>query len=305
MKQRFSLIIILSLLTAITAVAQTITVEYMEGMVEVARKGGWELVNFGDTLALTDKVKVATNSQLELTYGNMRINITRAGTYPLQDLANSQKQVNSWQLGSLIDWKIKQLAGTEEGSMRSTTMGVRGANQSGDKNIEWMYMDDEGEGKADVLGQGEQLLQDAKYKEAILLFEELVKKGVSEEEESYLYYYLAYALASNAQPIPALKYIDKLTVKADHPLFTAVLLLKGRLLIDTLAFKDALDTFNVYLNTGATDDTAQSFLLLSSYCYKGLNNTSEQKKSLTKAEKLNPESAFGKEARRLLGELKS
>jgi hypothetical protein len=108
MKKTLAFNIIFSLLAIIAAGAQTVTVAYMEGIVEVAGKTGWDMVNFGDTLALDARVRVAKNSQIEFTYGESRISITRAGTYLMQDLAHSQKQVNSWQLASLIDWKVKQ-----------------------------------------------------------------------------------------------------------------------------------------------------------------------------------------------------
>jgi tetratricopeptide (TPR) repeat protein len=184
------------------------------------------------------------------------------------------------------------------------TAGVRGAKQD-EKKIEWMYMDEDAQEQPSPLQQGELLLQAGKYTEAIALFGDLAAKGVAPEEEPYLHYFLAYANAAKQEQIAALKEIDKVQVKANHPLYDAVLLLKGQMLISTLAFKEALAMFNTYLHANASGETAQSMLILSSYCYKGLNNTGEQKKSLAQAEKLAPDSPLGQEARRLLDSMKS
>jgi tetratricopeptide (TPR) repeat protein len=305
MLKRIYLTILLTLLAAAaaSAQAQTATVEYLEGTVEVAQTNNWEMVSFGDTLALTDRVRVAKNSLVEFTYGKNKITITKAGQYLLKDLVSAQQQVSSWQISTLLNQKFKTLTGTDQSNNQSATMGVRGS-QSDTKNIEWMYMD-EGNPAVNELKQGEELITAAKYEEAVKLFQELLQKGVTKDEEPYLYYYIAYASAQNVQNIVALKYLDKILVKADHPVYADLVLLKGRLLIDSLAFKEALDIFNSYLNSNTTGEAAQSMQLLSAFCYKGLNNPSEQKKSLLKAEKIDPQSMLGKEARRQLELIKN
>ena len=81
------------------------------------------------------------------------------------------------------------------------------------------------------------------------------------------------------------------------------MLLKGQLLLESLAFADALALFESQLALNPDGGFAQALLILSSYSCQGLGRSQGAREALQKAVNLDSSSELGREAARLLTQL--
>ncbi len=80
-------------------------------------------------------------------------------------------------------------------------------------------------------------------------------------------------------------------------------MLKGRLFLESFAYKSALEIFEQYLALNSEGENTQVVLLLASYCYRGLDNAAKQKECLIKAKEIDSNSLLGKEAEKILKDM--
>ena len=284
-------------LFAISIFSQNVTVEYLEGFVEISRDSNWEEVYIGDELPLDSTIRVSENGFAEFLLGDLKISVKEDGIYLLSDLVGSSKRVSSWGLGDLVSTKIKT-ALISSGSGQTAVMGVRGAAAGGETDIEWI----EAGGSADLLKEGMTLLEKARYSEALDIFNEGLAISFGEEEQLFLYY-VGYTQSLKGQSALALNTLERVEVDPQSSYYSDLILLRGRMLIESLSFNEALEFFKSHTNRYPEGDLTQAVLILSSYCYRGLDDTFQALQVLQRANELNPDSALGKEAQRLMEEL--
>jgi len=276
---------------------QTLFIDYLEGFVERSTNSYWEEVYIGDELSVDSTIRVSENGFAEFSLGDLKISVKQDGIYMLSDLVGSSKQVSSWGLGNLVSTKIKT-ALTSSGSGQTAVMGVRGAAAGGETDIEWI----EAGGSAELLQEGMTLLEKARYNEALDIFNEGLAISFGEEEQLFLYY-VGYTQSLKGHPALALNTLEMVEVDPQSSYYSDLILLRGRMLIESLSFNEALEFFKSHTNRYPEGDLTQAVLLLSSYCYRGLEDTFQALQVLQRAYELNPDSALGKEAQRLMGEL--
>jgi len=177
-------------------------------------------------------------------------------------------------------------------------MGVRGAAAESGAEIEWI----EAGGSAELLQEGLALLEKTRYSEALDVFNEGLSISYGEEEQLFLYY-VGYTQSLDRQFALALNTLERVEVDPQSSYYSDLILLRGRMLIESLAFEEALEFFKTHTNRYPEGDLTQAVLLLSSYCYRGLDDTFQALQVLQRVRDLNPDSALGIEAQRLMEEL--
>ncbi len=292
-------IIIVVFLLSLTAVifCETIAVDYIDGKVEVLSNSKWTKIVSGDSLDTNSSIRLADGSLMEFEYNGSRISIVEGGTYNIKNLISSAKEVKSWGLLDIVGKKIEKTLSTDAASS-SAALGVRG-DETGLENIDWVL----DESDADKVELARAYIVDEKYGDAISVLESYSDTAQADEMKQ-IRYYLAYARAMQGETAAALMDINKSGMAKEDPLYPDYVLLKGKLLLEGLSYKKALSLFDEYLVDAPQGPSAQTVLILESFCYKGTGDKSKQKESLSKAEKLDPASAEGKQARRLLDTLK-
>lgn len=277
--------------------AQNLRVEYTEGLVELRTASGWKELGPGDMLQPSARIRLDRDSFAELSQGGTKITINRPGAYLISDLLAASKKVAAWQLSSVVGSKIKgAVAGGPKGD--TAVMGVRGAKQGEPDKIEWIEAGETEE----AVAQGKALMESGRYEEAQKTFQKALEEAYAGEEGTLLYY-LAQVYSLQGRTALALRALDRVNIQPEESLYTDMVLLKGRLLLESLAFGDALQLFDRQLKRNADGDFAQAMLIMSSYSYRGLGQTAQAREALEKALQMNGSSELSQEASRLLQEL--
>ena len=290
-------LVALFLFSPLLLFSQVLALDYMEGLVEFRTSSGWQELYFGDELSVDSTIRVSENGYAEFSLGDLKISVNEDGIYLLSDLVGTSKQVSSWGLGNLVSTKIKT-ALTSSGGGQTAVMGVRGAAAGGETDIEWI----EAGGSAELLQEGMALLEKARYNEALDIFNEGLSISFGEEEQLFLYH-VGYTQSLKGHSALALNTLERVEVDPQSSYYSDLILLRGRMLIESLSFNEALEFFKSHTNRYPEGDLTQAVLLLSSYCYRGLDDTFQALQVLQSAYELNPDSALGKEAQRLMEEL--
>jgi hypothetical protein len=292
------LILGILLLAAVGAAAQELRVQYTEGLVETAAGGGWKELAPGDRLAPSARVRVSEDGFLEMSVGATRLSVSRPGTYLVSDLLASSKKVASWQLSQVVGGKLKgAVAGGARGD-GTAAMGVRGAASGAPTTIEWV----EASGSEEALSEGRSLLEAGRYEEALQVLQESAKQAYAGEEGTFCYY-IAAAYSGQQRTALALRTLDRAPLEPQEPMYTDLVLLKGQLLLESLAFEDAWRLFDAELRRNPEGRFAQALLILSSYSLRGMGRAEEARGALEQAVRLDDASELGREAAGLLSQL--
>jgi tetratricopeptide (TPR) repeat protein len=285
------------LLAAMGAAAQDLRVEYTEGLVQLAAGGGWKELAPGDRLAANARIRLAQDGFIELVQGATRLSVSQAGTYLVGDLLAASKKVASWGIGQVVSGKLKgAVAGGPKGDS-TAAMGARGA-AAGAPTVEWV----EASGSEEALTEGRSLMEAGRYDEALKVLQEALKEAYAGEEATF-YYYIASTYSRQQRTALALRSLNRAKIEPQEPLYTDLVLFKGQLLLESLAFGDALSLFDSQLRLNPEGGFAQALLILSSYSYRGLGKGEAAREALQKAVRLDASSELGREAAGLLSQL--
>ncbi|OHD20801.1 MAG: hypothetical protein A2V99_04935 [Spirochaetes bacterium RBG_16_67_19] len=288
----------LFLLAALGAAAQDLRVEYTEGLVELASGGSWKELAPGDRLPVGARIRLAEDAFVELAQGSTRFAVSQPGVYLAADLVAASKKVASWQLGKVVSAKVKgTVAGGAKGD-GTAAMGARGAAAGAPATVEWV----EASGSEEALSEGRSLLEAGRLDEALKVLQDALKAAYP-GEEGVFYYYIASAYSGQKRTSLALRTLERAQLEPQEPLYTDLVLLKGQLLLESLAFADALALFEGQLVLNPEGSFAQALLILSSYSYQGLGRSQGAREALQKAVSLDSSSELGREAARLLTQL--
>jgi hypothetical protein len=298
-RTRVAVFVCLFFTAAVAAIyPESVIVDYLEGFVERSTNSHWEEVYIGDELSIDSTIRVSENGFAEFSMGDLKISVKEDGIYQLSDLVGASKQVNSWGLGSLVSTKIRSALTSSPASGETAVMGVRGAVAESGAGVEWV----EAGGTEELLQEGMELLEKTRYSEALDVFNEGLSIACGEEEQQFLYY-IGYAQALQGYSALALNTLERVDVDPQTNYYSDLVLLRGRMLIESLAFEEALEFFKTHTNRYPEGELTQAVLIMSSYCHRGLDDTFQALQVLQRAMELDPDSALGKEARRLMEEL--
>jgi tetratricopeptide (TPR) repeat protein len=235
---------------------------------------------------------------VELAQGATRLSVSQPGVYLVADLVAASKKVASWQLGKVVGGKLKgAVAGGAKGD-GTAAMGARGAAAGAPATVEWV----EASGSEEALAEGRSLLEAGRVEEALKVFQDTLQVAYA-GEEGVFYYYIASAYSRQQRTALALRALERARIEPQEPLYTDLVLLKGQLLLESLAFADALALFDSQLRLNPDGGFAQALLILSAYSYQGLGRAQGAREALQKAVALDSASELGQEASRLLAQL--
>jgi len=293
--KRAATIILLIAITAMPLVAEDLLVEYLEGTLEVKEGSIWAELYIGDMVAENSLIRLSDHGFAELSTRNVTVTLSDDGTYDTQSLLRSGQKVASWNIGGVVNSKLSKLISpVQQGE--TAVMGVRGA--AADQG-ELTWVEEGGE----FMEKGKQLLANGLFEEAIPVFKNGADWALTEDERSEYLFYAAYAHSLKGDNAVALIMLEDMALKSDAAIFTDYVLLKGKLLIENLAFADALDLFSEYLAHPDMGETTQVVYFLSAVCYQGLDNRTQAQKSLQDAIKIDASSEYGQAAQRMMGSL--
>jgi hypothetical protein len=293
--KRAATIILLMLITAIPLTAEDLQVEYIEGILELKEGSSWIELYIGDTVPENSLIRLSDNGFAELSTRNVTVTLSNDGTYDTQSLLRAGQKIASWNIGGVVNSKLSKLI-TPGQQGETAVMGVRGA-EADQSELTWV---EEG---GEFMERGKQLLAEGLFDEAIPMFKDGADWALTEDERAEYLFYTAYAHSLRGDNAVALIMLEDMALGSHSPIFTDYVLLKGKLLIENLAFADALDLFSEYLRHPDMGETTQVVYFLSAVCHQGLDNKSQAEKLLQDAIKIDASSEYGRAAGRMMDSL--
>lgn len=270
-------------------------VEYLEGILEVGQGSNWIEVDIGDTIPKDSYLRLSDNGLAELSAGAITITLNQDGTFSTENLLSSGRETAAWNIAALVNSKLGRLISPDQ-QQGDAVMGVRGA-AAGDEELTWV---EEGE---EYLEQGKELIRTGDYKEAREVLQEGADYSFSDEEKEEYNFYIASAHALEGKSAPALLMLTDMKTESSAPYYSDYVLLKGKLLIESLAYKKALLLFDQYLKKPDRSETTQLIYFLSALCNQRLENRRDAISNLEAAYEINNSSEYGRAARRMMANL--
>lgn len=293
--KRAAAAVLLVLISGFALNAEDLLVEYVEGILEVKEGSSWVELYIGDVVQENSLIRLSENGFAELSARNVTVTLSEDGTYNTRSLLRSGQQVASWDIGSVVNSKLSRLI-TPGQRGETAVMGVRGAKQD---QGELTWVEEGGE----YMERGKQLLQEGLFAEAVPVFKEGAGWALTEEERFEYLFYAAYAHAMKGDNALALIMLEDMSLDSEAQVFTDYVLLKGKLLIENLAFADALELFSEYLRHPDMGETTQVVYFLSAVCHQGMDDSKEARKLLQDAIRIDPASEYGRAAQRMMSSL--
>lgn len=289
------LVIFLVSATLLPLYAEDLMVEYLEGILEVGQGSNWIEVDIGDTIPQNSYLRLSDNGLAELSAGAITITLNQDGTFSIKNLLTSGREVAAWNISSLVNSKLARLISPDQ-QQGTAVMGVRG-DPTEEEELTWV---EEGE---EYLEQGKELIRTGDYKEAREVLQEGADYSFSDEEKEEYNFYIASAYALEGKSAPALLMLTNMKTESSTPYYSDYVLLKGKLLIEGLAYKKALLLFDQYLKKPDRSETTQLIYFLSALCNQRLENRRDAISNLEAAYEINNSSEYGRAARRMMDNL--
>lgn len=289
------LVIFLISATLLPLYADELMVEYLEGILEVGQGSNWIEVDIGDTIPQNSYLRLSDNGLAELSAGAVTITLNEDGTFSAETLLTSGREVAAWDITSLVNSKLGRLIspGKQQGD---AVMGVRG-DAAGEEELTWM---EEG---VEYLEQGKELILTGDYEEAREVLQEGADYCFSDEEKAEYNFYIASAFALEGKSALSLLMLNDIKTGSSAPYYGDYVLLKGKLLIEGLAYKKALLLFDQYLKNPDRGETTQLIYFLSALCNQELENRQDTVRNLEAAYKINNTSEYGRAAKKMMDNL--
>ncbi|MDA3941397.1 MAG: hypothetical protein PF693_19170 [Spirochaetia bacterium] len=286
-------VIILMFSIIFWSTAEDFLLVYSEGDVSENENGTWYELFIGDMLSDSSTLKIGPNSMVEIDANGNTLLLNKPGTYKIGELLSQKGKVSAW--GNNPVFK-KFLSGDNARSgIQTAVMGVRGSATETD-DIEWLSED------SMIIDEAIVMIEDGNFNDAVNFLTEEMDFAFDEDLSVYNYYlgYSYYMLGASGR---ALSFLDKVESDYDTEYYPDFVVLKGSLLLESLAFNDALDLFNEFLRNDDFSGTAQAVNYLSATALKGLGKDRDAKKKLEITVKMNPSSEIGRSADSLLKNL--
>lgn len=292
-------ILIAALLVAAAAAAlsaQELTVSYMEGKAELKSGQSWSEIGIGDQVSPGSVIRLGAHSYLEMAGGSRTLSLSQAGTYHLSGLLADNREMETAGVGPALSSRLATLFGAPP--ERSTTMGVRAENAAADNGVSWITSDSQV-----YIDSGKQYVKSRDYQKAIEEFKQALDSASgSEVPEAHYYLGYAYSLAGNTRA--ALKELGGISPKDLASGGADLVVLKGKLLLDTSAFEQDVKWLSENGSLIASNsDRSPVFHLLLGLSYKGTGDKAKAKANLEKVVTLAGSSDLGKAAAKLISGL--
>lgn len=291
-------LILLLVLPALTVSAADFEVVYMDGSADIGRGGSWRPLYAGDGVGSSDSIKVHPGALVELSGSGGTLMLSREGTYAVASLAEDLDRKSTIGLGSMLSSRMSTIFQGSSVENRSTVAGVRGDVMDGDDTMTWMES-----GNQALIDEGVELLQEGDAEEAWEIFLDAYYSAMDGVESAAAAFYLAGIADMQGNLADAAEWIGEEELGLDHELYPDFVILKGKLLVDTLQYEAALELFASWDGRFAGKDQQQTVGLLHGFALASLGRNSEARTILTSTAALDPASETARAANTLKGQL--
>jgi tetratricopeptide (TPR) repeat protein len=288
-----TVLVLLLALAAVGGWAQA-TVSYAYGKAELAQGAGWRELAVGDRLPTTAVVRLGAGSVAELSSGELRMTLSRPGTYRLSDLLRSSQEASRWSLGAVVRNKVRLLFSAPE-ARESAPMAVR-AESKEDAGFTLVTE------ASLAFDRGKAALGDERYEEAARHFEEAVQTADPPTPAEYLFF-AGYALAMAGKNGAAQRALEAIQNPESLSRYAQYVLLWARLAIEGQGYAEAEKVLVRFLQTRPTDPAAQEAQLLAAFCSQQLGRQEEAAARLRQLIDWNPSTEAASAARQALERL--
>ncbi len=282
------------------AFAEQLTVTYVDGMLYLKSGSSWQELEAGDTVSDTAVIKLDAQSQAELAGKASKLLMTKAGTYQIQDLMKTARDVKQSGVGNLVANKLKSMGSSQGVAVPSTTAGVRASSvEPTGAQVSWATGD-----TSEYLKTGKDFLAKGKFEEAYQSFAEGFDMAMDADEETEMKFYMGYSQMLAGNTLQALKALTGVKPKKDAAYYTDYYILTGNLLVESLTFDDAAALLASYDPSAKTktDEAYQTISYLEGYAYKMTGDKTKARKAFTRSYDLGKNTDIGKEAAKLMKE---
>jgi tetratricopeptide (TPR) repeat protein len=275
--------------------AQQLTIEYLDGTVELRTAKGWTALSIGDGVAADASIRVSKSGSVELSLGTQRISILKDGTYAVADLMRAAGKSGKAGIGVALTQKFHAL--TTEKEKVGSVGGTRGEQQGTPaEDVQWVEEGDE------ARTQASEFFAKGQYAEAIPILNDAVKTASSPIERQELGYLLASAYYGAGKTAQAYRTISKVSLDVGSTYYPDYVILKAEILLDSFLFKDSLAVVNTFIASKPSVAYAQVAYLVAGQCSRGLGDEKAAATALSTGYKLDPESETGQTISAMLNE---
>ena len=298
MKRKIFLFVLLLFLVTSLIGAIDLTIEYLEGYIDLKNGSAWDELYMGDLISDTAVIRLDEDSLAELTGRNIKLTISNPGIYKISELLKASENRDSINLGSMLSGKFQSMFKGNSVDVQSDVGGVRAAEVETNTSIDWMSSEAE-----ELILSGKEYLDQNLFEKALALFEEGYDFAVDEDEEAEALFYAGYTyvlMGSMGDAIDSLDMIYDLDPYLE--IYNDIFILKGQLLVETFAYDKAVSWFDEYIESDINydEEDRQTIYLLKGISYKELGQISEAKEILQEAINIDNGSEMGKAASSIL-----
>jgi tetratricopeptide (TPR) repeat protein len=295
MFKRSTLCLFLILCAGAALWGQDLVLEYTDGFLELKAGAGWEELMIGDSVP-ADAVVRLSDGIAEFSSGDQRIILNNEGVFLLRDLLKASGEVASWGIGRMVGNRISALTGEKQQSTEAV-MGVRGAAQDSEE-IQWM----DWEGEEDPLAKAQGLLDQGLFDEAIEVYQDALAAAFEPAQKSELSYRIAQTHVLAGRSGQGFRILADIQPDPAGGWYEDYVLLYGSLLMESLAFRQAAELFEVYLRNGRGGVGEQMVHYLAYFCYDKLGRSENARQALVSAVRLGSDTDLGVKAEKILQE---
>ncbi|MBA7654272.1 hypothetical protein ES703_62148 [subsurface metagenome] len=276
--------------------SENLLVDFLDGNLELKKGNRWVEAVIGDRVPRDTVLRLDEGTVAELCYGDVRITLSKAGNYYSNDLLSASQEAFEWGIGVLLSVKLLSIfEGMPE--REASTMGVRAEKVEDDYEFEWVDEEEE------LLEEGKRLLESFQYEEALAVFQEGLDLA-DDQDAAVFHFYIGYSYSMLGRSGFALEILKRIEPDTGESYYADFALLKGKLLIESRSFADALRLFDAYLKVFPEGNNAQSAYFLSAFCSKKLGKLKDAAFRLEKAYALDPESELAEKAQKMGQDIK-
>lgn len=294
-------ILVMALLMAFTLGAQTISIEYIDGYLDIMDGGSWVEAYIGDTLTTSDTIRLDEDSYVDLKSRGTNLSLTSPGTYKVSELLQANSESSNLGVSSMVSGKLAVLLNGPSHKTQSTVGGVRAAEAEAGPKLDWMGSD-----TAELIKDGKTAIEESRFDSALEFFEEAYDLALDEQEETETLFYMGWTKYMKGETSDALENLMDLPPDTYSDTYHSHYLITGNILVTTFAFEAALEWFADYDAQDAAfenSEAEQMIYLLMGISSKQVGNNNDAKKWLQDAVMIDNASDTAEAARTLLTDL--
>lgn len=265
--------------------AQSVLIEYVEGVVDVRDGDSWLEVRIGDTVAADATLRLGTEGLIELHAAGSTFLLSEAGSYDLGSIIQTAQRNESVGIGSIARRRIRSLV-REDSSTDAVVAGIRASEAATRDEVDWAG----GESVPELIAMGISSLDEGNLEDAYYVFYDAWEFAGSEELPEAQFYlgYSAYLIGEIAE---ALRYLRDPAPSPETTYYSDHVLTLAQIQVESFAFTDAITLIETYIDTDSVEDAElQTAQLLAGLAYDGLGDDETARERFQAAYEIDPES---------------